>query len=118
MVKISLNNNDLKVVDLTKNTYLAEGPAWKFEFCREKPTDTTYEIKKDGIPIGNVTIGKMVDKDSTLFTLESFEEWKSNNVGKRNGGGASITTLTQAEYDALPASKETDGVYYFIISEE
>lgn len=52
-----------------------------------------------------ITVNNNINLDETTESIASLTN---------NGQIAGIVTLTQAEYDALPATKETDGVVYLI----
>lgn len=60
--------------------------------------------------------------DIVIGTHEPNKVWKTDSQGvaawrneEGGGGGTSMVTLTQAEYDALPDSKYTDDIPYFIV---
>ena len=65
------------------------------------------------------------DKDGNALTQESGLQFTGNvNVSDDNINGRTVVDVeacievTQAEYDALPASKLTDGIAYFIVDGE
>ena len=86
-------------------------------------TAAEYEAQKDTIEDG--TIINIIDDtlDGELLNTnvlnrisdieEELEELKDNGI-PGGGGSSNIQYLTQAEYDALPESKLTDGVEYRI----
>lgn len=74
------------------------------------------KLNKDGL--NQVWLKAMTILKSLVGNVRTDEGTLQEQIDALSENASSGVDLTQAEYDALPASKETDGVDYYIIDED
>ena len=91
---------------------IKQGTTTKGTFTLNQSSPATITLDEGGSQID--TLGDIGDVDLVDLADGQQIHWDADTQKWVNADGVEFRTLTQAQYDALPNSKLTDGVFYYI----
>ena len=106
------DTSDIPTVNNSTIT-IKQGTTTKGTFTLNQSSPATITLDEGGSQID--TLGDIGDVNLVDLADGQQIHWDADTQKWINAEGVEFRTLTQAQYDALPNSKLTDGVFYYII---